>query len=133
MLTTYYVAGKIGFDGLFPYGANQDYYLRYGVDVYAGLPVVALDAEQKVVRAKSGLELKYDQCLIATGASPVLPPVEGISSARVYTMRIVEDAIRLKEAMAKKPKKALVIGASMVGIKVAELKRRKDFLRSIRE
>jgi 3-phenylpropionate/trans-cinnamate dioxygenase ferredoxin reductase subunit len=121
MLTTYYVAGKIGFDGLFPYGASQEFYLKYGVDVHAESPVLALDAEQKVVYAKSGLELKYDKCLVATGATPVLPPIEGLSSDRIYTMRTVEDAIRLKEAMTKAPKKALVIGASMVGIKVVEL------------
>jgi len=121
MLTTYYVAGKIGFDRLFPYGASQEFYLKYGVDVYPESPVVALDAQQKVVYAKSGLELKYDKCLIATGAAPVLPPVEGVGSDRVYTMRTVEDAIRLKEVMSKTPKKALVIGASMVGMKLVEL------------
>jgi NADPH-dependent 2,4-dienoyl-CoA reductase/sulfur reductase-like enzyme len=121
MLTTYYVAGKIGLEGLFPYGASQEFYLKYGVDVYTESPVVALDAGQKVVYAKSGLELIYDKCLIATGATPVLPPVEGIGSERIYTMRTVGDAIRLKEAMTKTPKKALVIGASMVGIKVMEL------------
>src|SRR4030042_6619161 len=60
MLTTYYVAGKIGFEGLFPYGASQEFYLKYGVDVYTESPVVALDAEQKVAYGKSGLELKYD-------------------------------------------------------------------------
>jgi NAD(P)H-nitrite reductase large subunit len=121
MLTTYYVAGKISFDELFPYGAGQEFYLKYGVDVYAESPVVALDAHQKVVYAKSGLELKYHQCLIATGANPFLPPIEGIGSYRVHTMRTVEDAIRLKKAMTKKPKRALVIGASMVGIKLVEL------------
>ncbi len=121
MLTTYYVSGKIGFDRLFPYGASQEFYLKYGVDAHAEDPVVALDAEKKVVYAKSGLEIKYDKCLIATGAAPILPPVEGIGSDRVYTMRTVEDAIRLKEAMAKAPKKVLVIGASMVGIKLMEL------------
>jgi 3-phenylpropionate/trans-cinnamate dioxygenase ferredoxin reductase subunit len=121
MLTTYYVAGKIGLEGLFPYGASQEFYLKYGVDVYTESPVVALDAEQKVVCAKSGLELKYDKCLIATGATPVLPPIEGIGSDRIYTMRTVGDAIRLREALTKTPKKALVIGASMVGIKVMEL------------
>src|SRR4030042_3676871 len=118
MLTTYYVAGKIGFDGLFPYG---EFYAKYGVDVYPESPVVALDAERKLVYAKSGLQFKYDKCLIATGASPVLPPIEGIGSDRVYTMRTVEDALRLKEVMTKRPKKTLVIGASMVGIKVVEL------------
>ena len=121
MLTTYYAAGKIGFDGLFPYGVNQEFYLKYGVDAHAESPVVSLDAEKKIVYVKSGLELKYDKCLIATGAAPVLPPVEGIGSDRVFTMRTVEDAIRLKEAMAKNPKKALVVGASMVGVKLAEL------------
>jgi NADPH-dependent 2,4-dienoyl-CoA reductase/sulfur reductase-like enzyme len=115
------MAGKIGFEGLFPYGASQEFYLKYRVDVYTESPVVALDAEQKVVYAKSGLKIKYDQCLIATGATPILPPIEGIGSDRIYAMRTVEDAIRLKEAMVKMPKKALVIGASMVGIKVMEL------------
>jgi len=121
MLTTYYVAEKIGFEGLFPYGTGQEFYLKYGVDVTPESPVVALDAEQKVVRARSGLEIKYDRCLIATGATPVLPPIEGMDSGRVYTLRTVEDAIRLREAMTQTPKKALVIGASMVGIKVMEL------------
>ena len=121
MLTTYYVAGKIGFEGLFPYGASQEFYSKYGVDACPESPVVALDAEQKVVYAKSGLEIKYDKCLIATGATPVLPPIEGIGSDRIYTMRTVGDAIRLREAITKTPKKALVIGASMVGIKVMEL------------
>jgi len=121
MLTTYYVAGKIGFEGLFPYGAGQEFYLKYGVDVYPESVVVALDAKQKVVRAKSGLEIRYDQCLVATGATPVLPLIEGMGSDRVYTLRTVEDAIRLKKAMTQAPKKVLVIGASMVGIKVMEL------------
>jgi NADPH-dependent 2,4-dienoyl-CoA reductase/sulfur reductase-like enzyme len=121
MLTTYYVAGKIGFEGLFPYGAGQEFYLKHGVDVTPESVVVALDAKQKVVRAKSGLEIRYDQCLVATGATPVLPLIEGIGSDRVYTLRTVEDAIRLKEAMTQAPKKVLVIGASMVGIKVMEL------------
>jgi len=121
MLTTYYVAGKIGFEGLFSYGAGQEFYLKYGVDVYPESVVVALDAKQKVVRAKSGLEIRYDQCLVATGATPVLPLIEGMGSDRVYTLRTVEDAIRLKKAMTQAPKKVLVIGASMVGIKVMEL------------
>jgi 3-phenylpropionate/trans-cinnamate dioxygenase ferredoxin reductase subunit len=121
MLTTYYVAGKIAFEGLFPYGAGQEFYLKHGVDVTPEAPVVALDAEQKLIHAKSGLEIKYHQCLIASGATPILPPIEGIDSGRIYTLRTVEDAIRLKEAMAQAPRKVLIIGASMVGIKVMEL------------
>src|SRR4030042_228650 len=87
MLTTYYVAGKIGFDGLFPYGAGQEFSLKYRVEVSAGSPVASLDAERKVVYGRTGRELKYDKCLIATGAAPIMPPIEGIASDRVYTMR----------------------------------------------
>ncbi len=121
MLTTYFVAGKIGFDGLFPYGAGREFYLKYRVEVSAESPVVSLDAERKVVYKRTGAEIKYDKCLIATGAAPIMPPIEGIASDRLYTMRTVEDAIRLKGAMTQRPPKALVIGASMVGIKLVEL------------
>jgi len=120
MLTTYYVAGKIGFDGLFPFGNNGRLYERYRVNVHSGSPVVSLDAEERTIVNRAGLALRYDQCLIASGASPFMPPIEGIGSDRVYTMRTIEDAVRLREALALKPRKALVVGASMVGIKLVE-------------
>jgi len=121
MLTTYYLAGKIDFERLFPYGTTREFCLKYGVDAYPESAVVALDAERKVVYSRSGLEFRYGSCLIATGAAPVLPPIEGIGSNRIYTLRTVEDAVRLKKAIAKTPMKALVVGASMVGIKVVDL------------
>lgn len=121
MLTTYYASGKIDFAQLFPYGTNESFCARHGVDILSESPVVALDAANRVVTCKSGRELNYDQCLIATGASPLLPPISGIDSARVHVMRSVEDAVRLRDAMLSRPQKALVVGASMVGIKVVEL------------
>jgi NADPH-dependent 2,4-dienoyl-CoA reductase/sulfur reductase-like enzyme len=121
MLTTYYAAGKINFDQLFPYGKGDEFYREYRVDIHPVSPVVTLDAESRQVANKAGFELNYEQCLIASGASPILPPIEGIGSHKVYVMRTVEDAIKLKGAIDKKPRKALVIGASMVGIKLVEL------------
>ncbi len=121
MLTTYYAAGKISFDQLFPYGQGDEFYRQYNVDVHSASPVVTLDAENKVVANQAGFELNYEQCLISSGASPFLPTIEGIRSEKVYFMRTVEDAIKLKETLDKKPRKALVIGASMVGIKLVEL------------
>src|SRR4030043_509713 len=52
MLTSYYLAGKIGFDGLFPFGSGLDFYSKYGVDVHPESPVTILDAEQKVAATK---------------------------------------------------------------------------------
>jgi NAD(P)H-nitrite reductase large subunit len=121
MLTTYYAAGKISFDRLFPYGTGNQFYREYKVKMHQSSPVVALDALKKIVTNQAGLELKYDKCLIASGASPFMPSIAGMDSDKIYLMRTVEDAIRLKEAISKKPKKALVIGASMIGIKLVEL------------
>ncbi len=121
MLTTYYVSSKISFDQLFPYGQGDDFYREFKVNVHSGSPVVALDAENRVVANQDGFEIDYNHCLIASGASPFLPPIEGIASPKVYLMRTVEDAIKLKEALDRKPRKALVIGASMTGIKLVEL------------
>ena len=121
MLTTYYVAGKIDFEDMFPFGYSMDFYNKYGVNVYFGSKVVELDAENKTIKSAAGQVWNYDKCLVASGASPALPPIMGINSKNVYTMRTIEDAIKLKEALKKNPKKALVVGASMVGIKVVEL------------
>jgi len=120
-LTTYYLAGKITFDGLFPYGCDETFHRLYGAELHSNSPIVALDTEAKLVANEAGFEVKYDQCLIATGASPFIPPIEGGESSRIYTMRTVDDAIRLGEVLAAKPKKAIVVGASLVGIKMVEL------------
>ncbi len=121
ILTTYYVADKISFEQLFPYAKGDEFYRLFEVEVHSASPVVALDAEKRIVANQTGFELYYDKCLIASGASPSKPPIEGIDSDKVYVMRTVEDAIRLKQAMAKKPRKALVVGGSLIGIKLVEL------------
>ncbi len=121
MLTTYYASGKIDFAAMFPFGYDMDFYSRNEVKVHVGSPVVKLDTKTKTVDTASGCQWHYDKCLIATGASPFLPPIEGINHQKVYAMRTVEDALRMKQALKESPKKALVVGASMVGIKVVEL------------
>jgi NAD(P)H-nitrite reductase large subunit len=121
MLTTYYISGKINFHQLFPYGEDNKFCRDYNVSLHADSPVINLDAEKKAVTNKAGLEYNYEQCLISSGASPLLPPIDGINSDKVYVLRTPGDAVRLKQALDKKPEKAVVIGASLVGIKITEL------------
>lgn len=121
MLTTYYVSGKIEFGDMFPFGYNMDFYKENNVKLHLGSPVVELDADKKTVITENGLKFEFDKCLIATGASPFMPPIKGINLKNVFAMRTVEDALKLKDALKKSPKKAVVVGASMVGIKVVEL------------
>lgn len=63
----------------------------------------------------------YDKLVIATGASPVIPPVEGKERKNVFTMRTPEDAIAIRElAVNGGIKKAVVVGAGYIGLELAE-------------
>lgn len=121
MLTTYFVAGKITLESCFPFGTGLEFYQSYKVHVHLGSPVVEVDTVKQEIRTGNGASLRYSRCLVASGASPYLPPVTGIKGEGVYTMRTLEDALRLRQALKTNPRRALVVGASMVGIKLVEL------------
>lgn len=121
MLTSYYAAGKIPYELLFPYGADNSVFDKYNATLQASSPISELNASAKTVTTASGEVCSFDQCLIASGASAFVPPFPGSGSPCVFTMRTVEDAVAVKKAMEGKPKKAVVVGASMVGIKLVEL------------
>lgn len=121
MLTTYFAGGKIPYSNCFPFGSGFEFFEEHDIKLKLGAKVLHLDTREQIIETQKGERIAYDQCLIATGASPLLPPIPGINSHRVYTMRTMADALRMKSALGKGPKRALVVGASMVGVKVLEL------------
>ena len=119
MLSPYFLAGKIAFKDCFPFG--QAFYERHRVTCHFGSPVATLDAVNKEVFLESGKRLSYDRCLVATGARPTLPPIPGLNeSPRVFSLRTPGDTLRLRETLSP-AKNALVLGASMIGVKLAEI------------
>lgn len=122
MLSPYFLKGSVPWDNCFPFGA--EFYQRYEVVCHFGSGVEALDAENKTVCLANGKRLSYDRCLIATGADSVIPPVPGLKgSPHAFPLRTPESALRLKQVMSAS-KRAVVLGASLVGVKVAEILRR---------
>ena len=97
--------------------------MKYGVDVRTRCEAVAIDRENKRVTVKyldTG-ELKeesYDELVIATGSSPIRPPIPGVDDPRVRTLWTVPDADRLRE-MAQSVKSAVVIGGGFIGLEIA--------------
>ena len=114
-LLTYYIAGKMGFEDLFPF--DGDIYRRYEVKLHLGSRVTQLDAVNKTVENDAKVKMSYDNCIVCSGAGPVIP--KRYQDRAVYTIRSAQDAISLKKQISE-GKKALVVGASMVGIKVVE-------------
>ncbi len=121
MLTTYYVKGAIPYDALFPFGSLEQIVEELRLNFHANNPVTGLVPEEKKVLLADGSEAVYDNILISTGASAVMPPLQGIDLPGVFKMRTVQDAVKLREMLDQKTMKScLVIGASWVGIKIVE-------------
>ncbi|MBO8158717.1 FAD-dependent oxidoreductase [Thermosyntropha sp.] len=94
---------------------DEEWYRERNIEVKLGIRVSGIDASSKKVIAENGEEFSYNKLIIATGASSNVPPIPGADLKGVYTMRSLEDALKLKEAM-KDAKKAVVIGGGVLGL-----------------
>ncbi len=122
----YYVGGLIEQPEDLIVNTPQKYAALTGVEVFTQKEAVALDAQAKSVRvrdAATGQEetYGYDKLVIATGASPSVPPVTGTGLAGMFTIRTPEDAIGVRDYVEKHAvKKAVVVGAGFIGLEMAE-------------
>ena len=66
-------------------------------------------------------EHTYSKLVIATGARPIKPPIEGIELNGIFNIRILEDGIEIKNFIqGNSPKNALIVGAGYIGMEMAE-------------
>lgn len=114
-LLSYYLAGKLGEEQLF--FRSPDFYERYGIErIHAR--AVGLRPEKSTVELSDGQKLHYDKLLLATGAAPRFPKVEGIQRDGVFGLRKLEDAHGILGHLPK-TKRAVVLGGGLVGLKAA--------------
>ena len=82
-----------------------------------------IDLKKKLVTVKTNggdeEKLAYDALVLTTGARPATPPIEGLEASHVCRLHTFEDAKQLQKT-AKKGKKAVIIGAGLVGLETAE-------------
>lgn len=99
---------------------------RYRADVRTHSNVTAIDRIGKsitVQNLRSGeiYSESYDKLVLATGAEPVTPPIPGLDSRRVFTLRTIPDALKIKAFIEESgAKSAIVVGGSGVGLEAAE-------------
>lgn len=121
MLTTYFVKGAIPYTALFPFGSLEETAEQLKLNVHTNCPVAGLIPEEKAICLADGTKQVYDQILISTGASAVMPPIPGLDLPGVFKMRTAQDALHFKEMLdSGRIRSGLVIGASWVGIKIVE-------------
>ncbi len=122
----YYVGGLIEEPEELIVNTPAKYAALTGVEVFTGKEAVGINAQEKTVTVKdvaAGTEeiMDYDKLVIATGASPAVPPVTGMDKKGVFTVRTPEDAIGIRAYVEENAvKKAVVVGAGFIGLEMAE-------------
>lgn len=121
----YYIGGDIPTrDGLIV-NTPAKYAGLTGAQVFTGCEAVEVHPESKEVTLKGAsgetFTESYDKLIIATGAVPFVPPVEGRELPGVFSVRTPEDAVNIRGYIeAKHCKRAVVCGAGFIGLEVAE-------------
>ena len=97
---------------------SPDYYTDNRIDLLLRSRVSAIDGSARQVVLENGTRLGYGALLIATGADPVHLPIDGAAPGQVHYLRSLSDSKAII-ARAATAKRAVVIGASFIGLEVA--------------
>jgi NADPH-dependent 2,4-dienoyl-CoA reductase/sulfur reductase-like enzyme/rhodanese-related sulfurtransferase len=99
---------------------------RYNIDIRIRSEVLAIDRKNKQVSVRQILtgesyKESYDKLILAPGAAPVRPPIQGADPDVVFNLRDIADSERIKAHVAqKRPKSAVVVGGGYIGLEMAE-------------
>ncbi len=93
-------------------------HLPANLDVRLGRRVTRIDPAAHTVALDDGAELSYDRLLLATGSSPIRPPIPGLDGPGVYTLRRWDDALAIAQAV-RGASRAVILGAGRIGMKCA--------------
>src|SRR5690606_31339689 len=119
----YYVGGEIAEADDLLVQTPERLRAALDLDVRPGHEVVGLDAEARevLVRTARGEErIGYDALVLSPGARAVRPPLPGLDSPRVRTLRTVDDAVALRRQVDGGACRAVVLGAGFIGVEAAE-------------
>ena len=113
----YYLGGVVDrVERLLAYPPEE--FLGRGIELRLDTPVIAIEADH--VRTATGETVGFDALVLAAGAEPILPRLPGLDNPRVFTVRTMADAVRLREMLDAGVRRALVLGAGYVGLEAAE-------------
>ena len=98
---------------------------RFKVNVRTKHEVTAINREQKTVTIRditkgTTYEESYDTLVLATGSSPLKPPIPGIQSSKIMTLWTVPDADQIRAMIMAGAKSAVVVGGGFIGLETAE-------------
>ncbi|MQL47324.1 MULTISPECIES: phenylpropionate dioxygenase ferredoxin reductase subunit [Photorhabdus] len=97
---------------------SEDFYLKNRIDLRMGQPVSRIIPAEHCVVLEDGDKLRYDKLLLAMGARAKRFPLLDQLGENVYTLRTLDDAQRLRQAV-KEGKRVLIVGGGVIGLELA--------------
>lgn len=98
---------------------EPDVYAADGIGLRLDTPVISVDPAARAVELASGERLPYDQLILATGAAPRVPPLEGIDRRGVHRVGDLDDALALRDALGGGSKRVAIVGGGFIGMEFA--------------
>lgn len=122
----YYVGGVIETESALHVADASLLNERYAIDVRTRNEVVSIDPKAKIVEVRDLAtdqlySESYDALVLSPGATPVRPPLPGIDSPGIFTLRSIPDARAIKEWIdSRQARRAVVVGGGFIGLEMAE-------------
>lgn len=119
----YYVGGSIETEEELVVNTPQKFMGLTRTEVHTGSEVLSVDPQAKTIVVDDGEKktVSYDKLVLAVGAEPLVPPLEGVKLPGVFKVRTPEDAVGIRAyAEENACKKAVVVGGGFIGLEIAE-------------
>jgi len=110
------LADRITLEEIFFY--RETWYRENNINVHLSSTVNEILPDEKRIVLARGKTFSYDVLVLANGAKPSLPPIDGVDKSGVFSIRWLDDVLNLKERV-KKSGEVVVIGGGLLGLEIA--------------
>jgi len=118
MAITQLVSESVSIESL--YLNRRDWADSRRVDYRRGVAVTAIDRANREVKLADGQRIPYDRVIIATGARPLVPPVDAFGAEGSFVLRTIDDAVQIQQYIRRRRcRTAVIVGAGLLGLEAA--------------
>ena len=128
----YYIGGEITDRSKLLVATPEKFRTWFNIEVNTRCEVVEIDPKAKTVEVvdhntEMSFQQSYDRLILAPGAEPIVPKIDGINAPNVLSLRNLRDTDRIKALVSQEGvNKAVVVGAGFIGLEMVEMLRRLD-------
>jgi len=117
----YYVSDVISQREQILVSTPQKFKTMFNVDVCLNTEVIEINTKEKFIVTNKEIKIEYDKLVLAQGASPIVPEFIGMNKEKVFSVRTLVDADKIKNYIKENnSKNVVVVGGGFIGVEMAE-------------